>query len=66
MPSQQDYHRELAASLMVSVGYEDAVEWALSNQWEGVLRQLQRLPRKADQGPSTDRPWNNLPSKDSI
>jgi len=21
---------------------------------------------KADQGPSTDRPWNNLPSKDSI
>jgi hypothetical protein len=35
MQSQHDYHRELAASLMVSIGYEDAVEWAFANQWEG-------------------------------
>ena len=45
MQSQHDYHRELAASLMVSIGYEDAVEWALANQWEGVLEQLKTLPR---------------------
>ncbi len=45
MQSQHDYHRELAASLMVSIGYEDAVEWALANQWEGVLEQLRTLPR---------------------
>ena len=45
MQSQHDYHRELAASLMVSIGYEDAVEWALANGWEGVLEQLQTLSR---------------------
>ena len=45
MQSQHDYHRELAASLMVSIGYEDAVEWALANRWEGVLEQLQTMPR---------------------
>lgn len=45
MQSQQDYYRELAASLMVSIGYEDAVEWALANQWEGVLEQLQTMLR---------------------
>jgi hypothetical protein len=50
MPSQQDYHRELAASLMVSIGYEDAVEWALANQWQGVLEQLQTIPRQDSAG----------------
>lgn len=45
MQSQQDYLRELAASLLVSIGYEEAVEWALANRWEGVLEQLQTMPR---------------------
>ncbi|MBC8339061.1 MAG: hypothetical protein H8E39_10265 [Alphaproteobacteria bacterium] len=50
MQSQQDYHRELADSLMKSIGYEDAIEWALGNQWEGVLEQLLRKPLTVQTG----------------
>ncbi len=44
MPSQQEYHRELAISLIKSVGFDGAIDYARENQWEGVLAQLLRLP----------------------
>ena len=47
MQSQQEYHRELAISLIKSVGIDDAIDCALENQWEGVLSQLLRLPNEA-------------------
>ncbi len=47
MQSQQEYHRELAISLIKSVGFDDAIDCARENQWEGVLAQLLRLPARA-------------------
>ena len=45
MPSEREYHRELAVSLLKSLGFEDAVDYALRNQWQGVLAQLLSLPK---------------------
>ena len=48
MPSEREYHRALAVSLMKSVGFKDAIDYALRNQWQGVLAQLlglAKLPR---------------------
>ena len=45
MRSQQEYQRELAVSLIKSVGFEHAVDCALENSWEGVLAQILSLPR---------------------
>ncbi len=45
MPSEREYHRALAVSLLKSVGFEDAVDYALRNQWQGVLAQLLILPK---------------------
>ena len=44
--SQQEYQRELAVSLMKSVGFDSAVDCALQNHWQGVLAQLFSLPRE--------------------
>ena len=44
--SQQEYQRELAVSLIESVGFDSAVDWALQNQWQGVLAQLFILPKE--------------------
>ncbi len=46
MRSQQEYQRELAVSLIESVGFDSAVDWALQNQWQGVLAQLFILPKE--------------------
>ena len=46
MPSQQEYHRELAISLIKSVGIDDAIDCARENHWEGVLAQLLGRPGK--------------------
>ncbi len=46
MRSQQEYQRELAVSLIKSVGFDSAVDWALQNQWQGVLAQLLSLPKE--------------------
>ena len=45
MPSEREYHRALAESLMKSVGFDDAIDYALRNQWQGVLAQLLSLPK---------------------
>ena len=45
MPSEREYHRELAVSLMKSIGFDDAVDYALRNQWQGVLAQLLSLAK---------------------
>lgn len=45
MPSEREYHRELAVSLMKSVGLKDAIDYALRNRWQGVLAQLLSLPK---------------------
>ena len=56
MPSEREYHRALAESLLKSFGFEDAVDYALRNQWQGVLAQLlslaklTRSPRPENQG----------------
>ena len=45
MPSEREYHRALAVSLMKSVGLDDAIDYALRNQWQGVLAQLPSLAK---------------------
>ncbi len=45
MPSEREYHRELAVSLMKSVGLKDAIDYALRNRWQGVLAQLLSLAK---------------------
>lgn len=45
MPSDREYHRLLAESLMKSVGFEDAIDYALRNEWQGVLAELLSLPK---------------------
>ena len=57
VPSEREYHRALAVSLMKSVGLDDAIDYALRNQWQGVLAQLLSLaklppsPHRAPTGP---------------
>ena len=53
MPSEREYHRALAVSLMKSVGLDDAIDYALRNQWQGVLAQLLSLAKLP---PSPHRP----------
>ena len=55
VPSEREYHRALAVSLMKSVGLDDAIDYALRNQWQGVLAQLLSLA-KLPRGPPTRRP----------
>ena len=45
MPSEREYHRALAESLLKSVGFDDAVDCAPGNRWQGVLAQLLSLPK---------------------
>ena len=45
VPSEREYHRALAVSLMKSVGLDDAIDYALRNQWQGVLAQLLSLAK---------------------
>ena len=45
MPSEREYHRALAVSLMKSVGFKDAIDYALRNQWQGGLAQLLGLAK---------------------
>ncbi len=42
MESKSNYQRQLAHSLIRSVGVEEAVYFALQNQWMGVLAHLQK------------------------
>ncbi len=44
--SQQEYQRELAVSLIKSVGFDSAVDCAMQNHWQGVLAQLFSLPKE--------------------
>ena len=62
MPSEREYHRALAVSLLKSVGFEDAVDCALRNQWQGVLAQLLSLP-KSPPGPQRPLRDENLGAK---
>ncbi|MFQ5763852.1 MAG: hypothetical protein ACE5GT_02895 [Rhodospirillales bacterium] len=47
MKQKTDYQRQLALSLIRSVGVEEAVYFALQNQWMGVLAHLPKpeVPR---------------------
>ena len=40
VPSEREYYRALAVSLMKSVGFDDTIDYALRNQWQGVVAQL--------------------------
>ena len=40
METKSNYQRQLAQSLIRSVGVEEAVYFALQNQWMGVLAHL--------------------------
>ena len=40
METKTEYQRQLAGSLIRSVGVEEAVYFALQNQWIGVLAHL--------------------------
>ena len=40
METENEYQRQLAESLIRSVGVEEAVYFALQNQWMGVLAHL--------------------------
>ncbi len=42
--SQREYHREMAVSLMKSVGLDDAIDQAQRNHWQGILAELLGLP----------------------
>lgn len=44
MLSQREYHREMAVSLMKSVGLDDAIDQAQRNHWQGILAELLCLP----------------------
>ena len=44
MLSQREYHREMAVSLMKSVGLDDAIDQARRNHWQGILAELLSLP----------------------
>ncbi len=55
MKGQINYQRQLAESLITTVGIEEAVYFALQNNWDGVLaympkhlpeRQTRRHPRR--------------------
>ncbi len=44
MLSQREYNREMALSLKMSVGMDDAIDQAQRNHWEGVLAELLSMP----------------------
>ena len=48
--SQQEYHREMAVSLMKSVGLDDAIDQAQRNHWQGILAELLSLPPNMTKG----------------
>ena len=61
VPSEREYHRALAVSLMKSVGLDDAIDYVLRNLWQGVLAQLlslAKLPTSPHRPPPTRRPEN--------
>jgi len=43
MYENQDYQRQMAVSLIVSMGVEEAAGFARINQWEGVLAQIDHV-----------------------
>ncbi len=45
--SQREYHREMAVSLMKSVGLDDAIDQAQRNYWQGILAELLSMPKEA-------------------
>ncbi len=47
MLSQREYHREMAVSLIKSVGLDDAIDQAQRNYWQGILAELLSLPKEA-------------------
>ena len=56
MPSEREYYRVLAVSLMKSVGLDDAIDYVLRNLWQGVLAQLlslAKLPTSPHRTPET-------------
>lgn len=44
MLSQREYNREMALSLMMSVGLDDAINQAQWNHWQGILAELLSMP----------------------
>lgn len=46
MLSQREYNREMALSLMMSVGLDDAINQAQWNHWQGILAELLSLPKE--------------------
>jgi len=44
--SQREYNREMAFSLKMSVGLDEAIDQAQQNQWEGVLAELLSMPKE--------------------
>ncbi len=46
MLSQREYNREMALSLMMSVGMDDAINQAQLNHWQGVLAELLSMPKE--------------------
>jgi hypothetical protein len=43
MYENQEYQRQMAVSLVVTMGVNAAVEFARINHWEGVLDQIDRV-----------------------
>ena len=49
MSQTTDYQRQLAERLIESDDFEDAIDFARENQWEGVLNWLLVLRREKNQ-----------------
>jgi len=59
--SQREYHREMAVSLMKSVGLDDAIEQAQRNHWQGILAELLSLPPNLTKEAGPESPENQAP-----
>ena len=55
--SLREYHREMAVSLIKSVGLDDAIDQAQRNYWQGILAELLSLPKEA----APESPENQTP-----
>ncbi len=60
MKTDPDYQRQLAESLIRSLGVEEAFTFALQNQWLGVLAHLPKDVPLRHAGPRVRRRRGNL------
>jgi len=57
MTIQANYQQQLAESLIKSIGLKEALQFARTNRWEGVLRHILQFGRKSPERQDHFEQW---------